>query len=396
MYFQLMFRIVTCINSTLQPPTPAISLESLPDEILTQIIDHLNQLNVIDLSLVNSRFHSLCMKKLYKRIVFINKYARNRTIIHRKMDTFIHTNFTITNTYPSKDFMSKFQEIIFNEHHPNIRDSSSVLSVDSLKNSRSSEDQLNQLAIQRYQTLSIFFRCPSYYMNNVKRLENEIKSFQKVELFIWEDSLKTINKLQGMFNGVKSFSLECAGFDNRLPDSAISVLCCKNITELQICQGYQTDNVLCKFIKAMPNIKTLIVNDPLEKIQDDTLEHLSNIPLQKFCLDIGYEAEERLEDNINLVKALFKYCGSTVELVKVDLTDEYSARTTLFSIDLFYIGNNEICKGVNKDIKKLVYWIKRNLHNYPKLRYFTFYHYSFVIDREVQPCEWIEISGKEL
>ncbi|KAK6201411.1 uncharacterized protein RJT21DRAFT_114031 [Scheffersomyces amazonensis] len=65
----------------------------MPDEILTRIIDHLNYLDVLDLSLVNSRLHVSCMNKLNKLVLCFK--LQHYAIILRKWNTVTHKNFTI-------------------------------------------------------------------------------------------------------------------------------------------------------------------------------------------------------------------------------------------------------------------------------------------------------------
>ncbi|KAK6197862.1 uncharacterized protein RJT21DRAFT_141706 [Scheffersomyces amazonensis] len=376
-----------CIYS----PTRATSLESLPDEVLLQIIDHLNQLDVLDLSLVNSRFHSLCMNKLYKRAL----YTDLPIILHRKMNSFLYTKFTVLNTLHEPQ-NAKFQEAIDCSHCP-VKSWKENYVISCKRWQSMLSEEFNQTSIQKFRMLRICLPQGSYaYINDLKKEVNRLHSVEKLEICISDESSDDIKQLQGIFIGVHSLSLDVFTVNKFPLHEVLALFRNENIKELKLSNCTYLKRFLRTSIKSMQNLETLIINHPLLRIQKSTLKHLYNTPLQKFCLDIEpKESLNGLKYNIELVKALFKYCGSTLELVKINISPLFET-TSFFSIDLFYPNGEDNCKGIKKSIKRLISWIKDNINRFTKLRYFTFYDYSFIIDRNVVPCQWIQISGKEL
>ncbi|KAK6204665.1 uncharacterized protein RJT21DRAFT_111230 [Scheffersomyces amazonensis] len=122
---------------------------------------------------------------------------------------------------------------------------------------------------------------------------------------------------------------------------------------------------------------------------------LPNYSLRKFSLDIM--------DNIPLaqckgkcifVKKLLDHWGSNLELVRVNKVS-VAERTALLTVDLFYDQIDDLDEAMRQEIESLVQWVKSNITKYPKLRYFVFYTYQFVIDRNGEECQWIQLTGNQ-
>ncbi|KAK6201250.1 uncharacterized protein RJT21DRAFT_132876 [Scheffersomyces amazonensis] len=373
---------VTCLNSSASLPEIASSLESLPDEILSQIIDHLNQLDVVDLSLVNSRLYSLCMNKLYKRKLYF--VPRGRTIIHRKLNTFTHTNFTIVNdcTFPQRG---------------NFKESVIIWTIDYLQSNidiYNKLEGLDQMTFEKFSLLHLRLnREPSYdFVDQIKKMANKLGHIRNVELLLDEPNIRAIHDLQGIFTGVRCLALRIYTKEQFPLHSILPLFCPEKIQEIQIDTDRCLHENLINLIKLFPNIETLIVNSISPVLSNESLEPLSNTRLQKFSLFVDHEYAITMVDYyIGLVKDLLNQCGSTLQLVRFGMYP-----TTFLEVDLFCGPKKIDYKEVKQDIRNLVYWVKERLHEYPRLSYFTFYNYSFFIDRQVEPCEWIEISGWEL
>ncbi|KAK6197383.1 uncharacterized protein RJT21DRAFT_142092 [Scheffersomyces amazonensis] len=127
-------------------------------------------------------------------------------------------------------------------------------------------------------------------------------------------------------------------------------------------------------------------------------EQFYKAPLQNICIDVRVSPHlAYIKEHCNLVKNLLNCFGSSLVIVKISITYE---PTTLQTIDMFFY-RSKYDYGIDyieikQEIRNLVDWIKINIDDFPKLQYFTFYNYSFVIDRQVEPCQWIELSGQEL
>ncbi|KAK6197436.1 uncharacterized protein RJT21DRAFT_142140 [Scheffersomyces amazonensis] len=399
-------RFATCLRSTIQPPKPTSNLESLPDEILVQIIDHLNQFDILSLCIVNSRFYSLCMNKLFKRALLIACPSLDKPKFHRKLNTFIHTNFTIIHPDIDLKFFNsrvrkQFQVVVEVGSLPKQIKDAHYMKIHQLE-----EPNLLCISNLKYRMLQIDIdshRNIQGYINAINRNRNTICFFKQLKFGCSENlPIEILEQLQGIFNGVNSLWL--AYF--RFHEQVLSLFQCENIKELQLSLAFGDDYIrfLPLIIKSMPNLKTLVINLVNIKFPIKALEQLSKCSLQKFCLDDSVFASlEKVKHNCNLIKTVFNYCGSSLELVKINLIIFSEHSTTLSTIDLFYISeyydrhnSREMKQEIKQEIKDLVLWIKRNIRFYPKLQYFTFYNYSFVIDRSVEPCQWIEISSKEL
>ncbi|KAK6197514.1 uncharacterized protein RJT21DRAFT_3604 [Scheffersomyces amazonensis] len=194
-----------CVNSSLQAPKLITSLEFLPDEILVEIIDYLNQFDVLALCLANSRFHSLCMNKLFKRVLFINPQWHQ--ILHcRKLNTLTNTNYTILNKFegiPWDKFKfcmgEEFDTDIYQEGHDYY------VRIDDYKEPIHPTDQFNQIS---YQLLWISLRDISQaYIDRIKNTKI-IGLFKKVACSLVDTTVEILDQLQGTFVKVKSLILD--------------------------------------------------------------------------------------------------------------------------------------------------------------------------------------------
>ncbi|KAK6200422.1 uncharacterized protein RJT21DRAFT_133087 [Scheffersomyces amazonensis] len=398
----------TCTEYSLRPTKRATSLESLPDDILARIIDHLNQLDVLDLCLVNSRIHKLCMKKLF-RVAFIKPLEPRTFVVHRKLNSLNYSQFTIVN--PKKcPRKKKFQRLIFylGPNSPNKNYCHSLkygyyANIDHFLDPKRAEKIINQ----RSSRILIINMCDQStragkdYYYKVKSLASTLGVFKRIHLSVRDTSFETIKKFQGIFVGVKCLSMSMffrPGYIDNC-ESSLSLFRCENITEFEIETDFPShgDNFFYNMIKSMPNIKILVIRICVKPTcLHKTIELLSNYRIQKFCLDvIRRQPHINVRQNCDIVKALLKSCGSTLELVRVSLCVRF-ARIGLSKIDLFCSDESDICEELNEEVRSLVSWVKDTITNYPRLEYFIFYNYQFVIDRKVEPYRWIEINNKEL
>ncbi|KAK6198653.1 uncharacterized protein RJT21DRAFT_122240 [Scheffersomyces amazonensis] len=398
-------RTAACLKSALQSPKPVKNLESLPDEILVQIIDHLNQLDVLDLCLVNSKFHELCMNKLFKRVLQCCDRGGSHVIFHRKLNTSIYTNFTVLSSpfcsyrsspfYPYSPNLGKDFPVFTEEKpYPTIILDDFCIEVIGCKDPLLIDENVN---INRI-TLWKDFYCDTGLQsesNTITRNRNDFCLYKKIDLVIPRIAVSTLDRLQGIFGEVSSlcldaFMLENTGYPEVDFCPLFSLFSCENIKELQL--KFIRRRSFQYFLKLMPNMKTLVINDPIFWVPDSPFE-ISKCSLQKFCLDVSDYMIEGVKKNCNLIKVLLNTYGSSLELIKVNMT---CSPTTLTSIDLFYYCEDFNCNDFKQYTRNLVSWAKNNINNFPKLHYFTFYNYQFVIDRQVEPCQWIEVGGKEL
>ncbi|KAK6205288.1 uncharacterized protein RJT21DRAFT_132263 [Scheffersomyces amazonensis] len=404
---------VSCIESSLQPPQIATSLESLPDGILVQIIAHLNQLDLLDLCLVNSRIYKLCMKKLFRTALLIS--SDTTCMIHRKMES---TPFTIVN---SKNLpkMKKFGIIPIEnlKKHPILKKFGYVIySLHSqywVFSSYASQVKLERLKSPSFVSkilheTSVRMLDVSEWNNPKQNLVNQFKStahlVKRINLAVGSRSDTWIEQLKGLFVGVKCVSWSVAyGHIFVYQRLAFSLFQCENVRELElsvcIFKVYpHTSNDINKFlkstVKSMPNIRVLIIR--VDSDINEFIPLLSDYRLQKFCLEVDDLREmENISQSCETVKSLFKYCGSYLELVKVSLCNLHF-KTRLLEIDLLHLNSKDPRKEIKQEIKRLISWIKCNITHYPNLKYFFFYDYQFVIDRKVEPYQWFEINNKEL
>ncbi|KAK6200381.1 uncharacterized protein RJT21DRAFT_114797 [Scheffersomyces amazonensis] len=395
----------TCLDYSVQSTKRATSLESLPDEVLARIIDHLNQLDVLDLCLVNSRIHKLCMNKLF-RVALIKHPVQRTFTVHRKLNSPNYSQFTIVNLEkcPCK---KKFQRLIYYPA-PNQDYCFSVkygyyTKIDHLWVPKKAKKVINQRSSR---ILIISMSNPSTregqdYFYKVKSLASTLGLFKKMHLAVKDASVETIKKFQGIFVGVNCLSMSMLSSPGYIDncESSLSLFRCENITEFEIesiCPSHE-DNFFYRMIKSMPNIKILIIRIWVRPTSlHKTMELLSNYRIQKFCLDIRETfAHINVRQNCDIVKALLKSCGSTLELVRVNYSGSFT-RIKLLKIDLFFSNDYDICEELNEEVRSLVSWVKETITNYPRLKYFIFYNYQFIIDRKVEPYRWIEINNKEL
>ncbi|KAK6197384.1 uncharacterized protein RJT21DRAFT_116317 [Scheffersomyces amazonensis] len=214
------YRTATCVKSTLEPPNPATSLESLPDEILVQIIDHLNQFDVLDLCLTNSRFYSLCMSKLFKR-AFITlsdpdvENLQDYAIFHRKLNTFTYTNSTVLSgkynsvyiSSPIYKFVKRFEIVekeyrLFDEYYMTIDQFEKIAFSHELINRHSSIFSSKPLRID------LSYRLGTY-IEFIRSNRNFMCSFKKVILSSKGllGDLEGVTQLQGIFSEANSLCL---------------------------------------------------------------------------------------------------------------------------------------------------------------------------------------------
>ncbi|KAK6201163.1 uncharacterized protein RJT21DRAFT_113804 [Scheffersomyces amazonensis] len=398
----------TCIESSVQPTKKATSLESLPDEILARIIDHLNQLDLLDLCLVNSRIYKLCMNKLF-RVAFMKPLNQRTFIVHRKLNSLKYSQFTIVNPVkcPRK---KKFQRLVYYPG-PYLPDGDydfsfkygSYANVVHFLYRKHAEKMINQRS-SRILVICLYHQseigAQSYY-NEVKILASAFGLFKRMHLSVSDNSVETIKKLEGIFVGVNCLSMSMLFRPGYIDNSelTLSLVRCENITEFEIETEFPSheDSFFYRMIKHMPNIKILIIRVRIKPTSlHKTIELLSNYRIQKFCLDVlQSSAHKNVRQNCDIIKTLLKSCGSTLELVRVNLLKDFT-RVRLSAIDLFFSDEPDICEELKEEVRSLVSWVKDTITNYPRLEYFIFYNYQFVIDRKVEPCRWIEIHNKEL
>ncbi|KAK6201314.1 uncharacterized protein RJT21DRAFT_120364 [Scheffersomyces amazonensis] len=220
-------------------------------------------------------------------------------------------------------------------------------------------------------------------------------SFKKVQLSSIGllGHLESVTQLQGIFSETNSLYLYSDGFCEAVLNAALLLFRCENIKELQLSySGYYP-----YLVNSMPNLKTLVMNDD-RYIRRCQFEQFSKAPLQNVCINVCISPQlAYIKEHCNLVKNLLNYFGSSLVIVKISITCQ---PTTLQTIDLFFY-RSKYDYGIDyieikQEIRNLVDWIKINIDDFPKLQYFTFYNYSFVIDRQVEPCHWIELSRQEL
>ncbi|KAK6201160.1 uncharacterized protein RJT21DRAFT_113801 [Scheffersomyces amazonensis] len=398
----------TCIESSVQPTKKATSLESLPDEILARIIDHLNQLDLLDLCLVNSRIYKLCMNKLF-RVAFIKPLNHRTFIVHRKLNSLKYSQFTIVNPVkcPRK---KKFQRLVYypGPNKPNKKyfysmkygSHATVYDILHLKNVEKMINQISSRKLIVHLSNRSNGLIQDYYIK-IKMLASTFGLFKRIHLSVRDNSVETIKKLEGIFVGVNCLSITMFSRPRYIDNSelTLSLVRCENITEFEIetVVPSHEDSFFYRMIKHMPNIKILIIRIRIKPTSlHKTIELLSNYRIQKFCLDVlQSSAHKNVRQNCDIIKALLKSCGSTLELVRVNLYENYT-RVRLSTIDLFFSDEPDICEELKEEVRSLVSWVKDTITNYPRLEYFIFYNYQFVIDRKVEPCRWIEIHNKEL
>ncbi|KAK6199946.1 uncharacterized protein RJT21DRAFT_120844 [Scheffersomyces amazonensis] len=222
-------------------------------------------------------------------------------------------------------------------------------------------------------------------------MANKLGNIRNVELLLNEPNIiRVLSELQGIFPGVRSLAFNISTKSQFPLHSILPLFCPEKIKEIQIGTNSYLHEYFINLIKLFPNIETLIVNSISRFLSNESLQSLSNTRLQKFSLSVDY-AIPRVHYYIGLAKDLLKNCGSTLQLVRFS-----TGPSTFLIIDLFYGPKENDYKEVKQHIRSLVDWVKERLHEYPRLQYFTFYNYSFFIDRQVEPCQWIEISGWEL
>ncbi|KAK6202830.1 uncharacterized protein RJT21DRAFT_132505 [Scheffersomyces amazonensis] len=385
-------RVSTVINSSSKSAKLPTSLQSLPDEILIEIIYHLNQLDVLELCLVNRRIYKLCRVRLYRRAL-VNSIGR-KIIMHRKINTFGYTHFTVVNNLDQAEY-NKFQHIIVPNLSPNNygRSQNYFLPAKDYKEPLEPKDQIHE---KSYQILQVDL---SSYRKS-ERHSNQFIHFKKVELIDMCSSISKLNKLKGLFSGTKCLSLEPIQVQKRYLNSVLSLFCLQNIKELEITMAHGIYRAfgLWKLMEAMPNIKVVVIQNDgshfLAPMVGCAFRKLPNHSLRKFSLDISDNIRlPQCKGNCIFVKKLLEHWGSNLELVRVNKVS-VAERTTLLTVDLFYDQNDDLDQEMRQEIESLVQWIKSNITKYPKLMYFTFYTYQFVIDRDGEECHWIQLTGK--
>ncbi|KAK6460786.1 hypothetical protein DFJ63DRAFT_315448 [Scheffersomyces coipomensis] len=90
------------IISHIWPERNLIYLDSLPDDIIFQILDNLNQFDVINLSLVNSTMYFYCMHRLFKHIVVYNYDSYGSDQMGICVQPGLHTKFYLDYTIINK------------------------------------------------------------------------------------------------------------------------------------------------------------------------------------------------------------------------------------------------------------------------------------------------------
>ncbi|KAK6197093.1 uncharacterized protein RJT21DRAFT_133742 [Scheffersomyces amazonensis] len=383
----------TCITSTPQLPESITNLESLPDEILVRIIDHLNQFDVLDLCVVNTKFYSLCMNKLLKRALIAS--PAKKPIFHRKLNTFTYTNFTILHE-KHKCPMSKFKEIMESYYNSflyyHLSDDFLIDIEDIQKSTLSNQFQ------RSIQMLTIDLRKASQSnIDSIQESKEELCSIKNVKLRLKNTPVNYLKQLKGIFSGVISLSLSLKYdiVDGSILTSTNSLFCSQNIKELQleIPQEYVVDDFIVSCIKFMPNIKILVILCSLfYEIPNNTLKLLADYSLDKFCIDYKRKiaSNSYTETNIDLVKGLLNSCGTNLELVAIH-TDGYFTR--LSTIDILYHIEEDKFEEIKESVESLIKWIDENIDQYPKLKFFTFYSCVFMIDRQVKPHKWETLNG---
>ncbi|KAK6201068.1 uncharacterized protein RJT21DRAFT_113717 [Scheffersomyces amazonensis] len=377
-------RTVTCLNSTLQPHIPASSLGSLPDEILVLIIDHLNQLNVLELCLVNSRFHALCMNKLFKKALIVP--CISDAIIHPKLDTSIYRNFTIVSNnkvWPREKFHVRILEgrEVIRQTNEKIRFDGYYITKDDFKEPFVAQEQFNTNSIVWSQSLWHESELQTY-INTIKRNRTSF-CFNKVELIALPSS-DTLNQLQELFVGVSSIYFIDAR--HNYFSTCLDLFSRENIEEVQINVLFDS-SLLLFLLGSLPNLKSLVINNI---IRSEPME-FSNCSLEKFCLDSNENST--LEDVIydcSVIKNLFESCGSSLELVKINSSFQ---ETSCSTIDIFYSCERD-CFDAEFEIDRLVHWINCNIGYFPKLKYLMLYNRLLLIDRKSRPYRCITIEHR--
>ncbi|KAK6199449.1 uncharacterized protein RJT21DRAFT_141048 [Scheffersomyces amazonensis] len=379
-------------NSSAKSPKLPIGFESLPDEILIEIIYCLNQLDVLQLCLVNRKIYKLCRVRLYRRVL-VNSIGR-KIIIHRKLNTFGYTHFTVVNNLETKH--KKIHHIIVPNLSPNKYRSSQnyFLPAKNYKEPLKPKDQIHE---KSYQMLQVDL---SSYTKSEKHSKQFIH-FKKVELIDICSPLSKLKQLNGLFSATKCLSLEPMQIQTRYLNSVLSLFCLQNIKELEItlARGYYSSFALWKLMEAMPNIRVVVIqNDGSHFLAAMVAHAFRNLPhhsVRKFSLDISDNIPlSQCRGNISFVKTLLDHWGSNLELVRVNKVSA-AERTTLLTVDLFYDQIDDLDEEMRQEIESLVQWVKSNITKYPKLRYFVFYTYQFVIDRVGGKCQWIQLTGNQ-
>ncbi|KAK6198030.1 uncharacterized protein RJT21DRAFT_122898 [Scheffersomyces amazonensis] len=336
----------------------------------------------------------LCKNKLYRRVLVSN--VGRKLIIHRKLNTYGYINFTVVSNsahIPN----SKFQYII----GPNLlsdgyeRGHNYFLPAEDYKQPFQPKDQHNQ---RSYQMLQVNLKDHWSSYEIAKKNSDSFCSFKNVELLSTCTPPTLLDQWTGIFDGAQSLSLDPLNINSHRIASVIQLFCLENIKQVEIkfsCNYTRTG--ILNLLKAMPNIKVLVFQNVEHVSLSTTVQYafvkFPNYPLRKFSLDV---LDTVTLSNSKLgfyVKELLSCWGSNLELLRINKVS-YENRTTLLTVDIFY-EQEDVCEELKEEIKDLVEWINTNIRYYPRLKYFAYYSYQFLIDRDVEPCQWIELSGKE-
>ncbi|KAK6197095.1 uncharacterized protein RJT21DRAFT_59088 [Scheffersomyces amazonensis] len=369
----------TCMNSPPQPQTPATSLESFHNSLLITIIDILNQFDVLNLCRVNSRFHSLCMKKLYKRVLVYDN-AR-RLVTHFRTNSIAYYNFTVIKSLKRTPH-HKFQHIIYLSNVKHETGQNYIIPADTYKKPPNINTQLNE---RSFHILNVNLKDNSRSYIVCKNNLRNFKLFKKVELSSMCSSLETLDRLQGVFDGAKSLSLDPIHLHGSNLYSILSLFILKNIRELEIkkSSAFHNHDSLFKLMKLMPNIRVLVLHDSgvfdVPGMVNFAISNLPNYPLEKISIDVLKSLKLSIsKEYCHLVKKLLLNWGSALNLVKINRV-RAGEETNLLTVDLFHYQNFLAGKHLNLEILELKDFISVNFFKFPNLRYFTFYNHQYAI-----------------
>ncbi|KAK6203359.1 uncharacterized protein RJT21DRAFT_26617 [Scheffersomyces amazonensis] len=404
-----------------------ITLDTLPRELVMEIINNLNQFDVLNLALVNSKLYWPCVEKLFKKILVYNKQDMNHIITNPELDTIFYKNFTVTNNYnmikglhewkhPHSMFVKNITiqnfklspeiESTMGETFPFVQIQHYMESIESLS---IKVDELGlvlnsykDIPLHSLKKLSITFHSEtepnSVVINRLRGVFPQLISLKLIHLNA--QVLDNFVSLQVQFGNVKSLSLQFKPLEDINVDLITSLFSLESITQLELTLEPSHSkplqmSIINHLVESLPNLRTFVL---IHHRSDfgifDIFRHISSAQLSKVSIHCKVANHSGLS-YIHLTSEIMRLFPFSLEIIKISSSIHTKLKYDLDSIDKFFASQDDSIKTAPEDIEVIqntIDLINQRSNLFSRLKYITYDDHQFVIKRKMGFAQALPIN----